>query len=70
MFEFLNGVATNLPFLLPLRMLHARRRTADTCACLGLIITSSAYHYCDAVQKLEHRVSAPLSSLLPVAHED
>ena len=45
--EFLNGVATNLLFLLPLRMLHARRRTADTCACLGLIITSSAYHYCD-----------------------
>ena len=45
--EFLNGVATNLLFLLPLRMLHARRRTADTAACLGLIITSSAYHYCD-----------------------
>ena len=32
--EFLNGVATNLLFLLPLRMLHARRRTADTAACL------------------------------------
>ena len=45
--EFLNGVATNLLFLLPLRMLHARRRTADTAACVGLIITSSAYHYCD-----------------------
>ena len=47
LFEFLNGVATNLLFLVPLRMLHARRRTADTAACAGLIITSSAYHYCD-----------------------
>ena len=47
LFEFLNGVATNLLFLIPLRMLHNRRRTADTAACLGLIITSSAYHYCD-----------------------
>ena len=47
LFEFLNGVLTNALFLVPLRMLHARRRTADTAACAGLIITSSAYHYCD-----------------------
>lgn len=47
MLEFLNGVVTNAAFLVPLRMLHMRRRTADTTACLGLLVTSSAYHYCD-----------------------
>jgi len=45
--EFLFAVVTNAAFLVPLRMLWRRRRVADVAACVGLVITSTFYHYCE-----------------------
>ena len=45
--EVLFGVLTNAAFLSPLLALLRRRRTADVASCVGLIVASSCYHWCD-----------------------
>lgn len=45
--EAVFSVLTNVAFVVPLRMLAARGRTIDVTSCVGLMVTSSCYHWCD-----------------------
>ena len=45
--ELAVSAGTNVLFLVPLRLLAARGRVADACSCAGLVVASTAYHWCD-----------------------